>query len=229
MHGRASQPSLTGRRLGHVAVEVLLEPGECITDRAIVDALAKAGSDHPDNGGDERARGAVFPAIPPGIAHVLDPGLVEVGQLVLFRLGGEAEFVDGVDDLPEIVAALDAVLYFAEDFPDLVFDGVRPRGLLLEPVEVGEEPGIDELDEVVAAERGVMVNFAGRILRRSPRGPMVGLVENVRVFPPLQRGLRGLVVLQSVEVIQEEQPRGLLRVVRSLVHPASFQRTSSMF
>jgi hypothetical protein len=39
---------------------------------------------------------------------------------VLLGLGLEAEFVDVVDDLAQVVAALDAVLYLAEDFADLV-------------------------------------------------------------------------------------------------------------
>jgi len=51
---------------------------------------------------------------------------------VLLGLGAEAELVDMVDDLAHVVAALDLVLNLAEDLADLVFDGVRPGGALLE-------------------------------------------------------------------------------------------------
>jgi uncharacterized protein with PhoU and TrkA domain len=68
-----------------------------------------------------------------------------VGQFVLFRLRAEAQFVDVVDDFAQVVAALDAVLDLAEDFADLVFDGVRPAGLLLEAVQIGKELAVDEV------------------------------------------------------------------------------------
>jgi hypothetical protein len=44
-------------------------------------------------------------------------------------LGGEAEFVDVVDDLAWVLAALDAVFDLAEDFADFVFDGGLLRWL----------------------------------------------------------------------------------------------------
>ena len=58
---------------------------------------------------------------------------------MLFGLRTEPQFVDVVDDLAEVVAALNLVLDLAEDLTDLVLDGVRPAGLLLEAVQVGEE------------------------------------------------------------------------------------------
>ena len=61
-----------------------------------------------------------------------------MGELVLLGLRAEAQFVDVVDDLAQVVAALNLVLNLAEDFADLVFDGVRPGRLLLEAVQVGE-------------------------------------------------------------------------------------------
>ena len=79
-------------------------------------------------------RGVVLAALAPGVAHVADLGFVEVAQLVLFRLRAEAELIDMVDDLAEVVAARNLVLDLAEDFTDLVFDGVGAAGLLLEAV-----------------------------------------------------------------------------------------------
>ena len=69
---------------------------------------------------------------------------------MLLSLGAEAEGIDVVDDFAEVVAALDLVLNLPEDFPDLVFDGVRPCRALLEAVEVGKERLVDEIAEVVA-------------------------------------------------------------------------------
>jgi hypothetical protein len=46
------------------------------------------------------------------------------------------QFFDVVDDLAQVVAAADLIFDLAEDFADLVFDGVRPAGLLLETVLV---------------------------------------------------------------------------------------------
>ena len=92
-----------------------------------------------DDGADERARRVILAAVAPGVAHVPDLGFVEVRQLVLLGLRAEAQLVDVVDDLAQVVAALDLVFDLAEDLADLVFDRVRPAGLLLEAVQVGKE------------------------------------------------------------------------------------------
>ena len=182
-------------------------------DGAVVDALADLRLHDLDDGADERARRVVLAAVAPGVAHVLDLGFVEVRQLVLLGLRAEAQLVDVVDDLAQVVAALDLVLDLAEDLADLVFDGVRPAGLLLEAVQVGKELLIDEIAEVVAGQGLVVVELAVLALRRGPALPAVGLVEDVGVLLALQRGLGRLVLLQPVEVLQEQQPRRLLGVV----------------
>ena len=51
---------------------------------------------------------------------------------MLLGLGAEAQFVDVVDDLAEVVATLNLVLDFAEDLSDFVFEGVGTGSLLLE-------------------------------------------------------------------------------------------------
>ena len=128
---------------------------------------------------------------------------------MLLVLRAEAELVNVVNDFAQVVAALNLVLNFAEDFANLVFDGVRPGGALLEAVEVGKELGVDEV-----AEGGVMIQFA--ILARGgrPRSPAVGLVEDMGVFLPVEGGLGGFVLLEAVEVFQEQEPGGLLGVVQ---------------
>ena len=132
---------------------------------------------------------------------------------MLLGLRAEPQFVDVVDDLAEVVAAVNLVFDLAEDLADLVFDGVRPAGLLLEAVQVGEELLVDEVAEVVAGQGLVVVDLAVLALRRGPAFPAVGLVEDVGVFLPVQRGFVGPVLLQPVEVFQEQQPGGLLGVV----------------
>jgi hypothetical protein len=59
-----------------------------------------------------------------------------------------------------------------------------------------------------------VVELAVLALGRGPAFPAVGLVEDVAILLPLQRGLIGEVLLQSVEVFQEQQPRRLLRVIQ---------------
>ena len=132
---------------------------------------------------------------------------------MLLGLGAEAQVVDVVDDLAHVVAALDLVLDLAEDLADLVLDRVRPAGLLLEAVQVGEELLVDEVAQVVAGQGLVVVELAVLALGRGPGLPAVGLVEDVGVLLALQRGLVGAVLLQPVEVLQEEQPGRLLGVV----------------
>ena len=76
--------------------------------RTVVDALADLRFDHLHNGANERARGVIFAAVAPGVAHVLDLGFVEVGQFVFLGLRAEAQFVDMVNDLAQVVAAVES-------------------------------------------------------------------------------------------------------------------------
>ena len=182
-------------------------------DGAVVDLLADLGLHHLDDGANERARRVILAAVAAGVAHVLDLGFVEVAQLVLLGLRAEAQLVDVVDDLAEVVARLDLVFDLAEDLADLVLDGVRPGRLLLEAVQVGEELAVDEVAQVVAGQGLVVVDLAVFVLGGGPGFPAVGLVEDEGVFLPFEGGFVGLVLLQPVEVFQEQEPGGLLGVV----------------
>ena len=108
---------------------------------------------------------------------------------------------------------MDLVLDLAEDLPNLVLDGVRAARLLLEAVQVGEELRVDEVAEVVAGQGLVVVELAVLVLGCGPALPSVGLVEDVAVFLAFERRLGALVLLEVVEVFQEQQPGGLLRVI----------------
>ena len=101
----------------------------------------------------------------------------------------------------------------AEDFADLVFDGIRPGGLSLEAVQVREELAVDALDQVVAGEGAVVVELAVLVLWRGPRFPAVRRTEDMGVFPAFEGGFGGLVLFKGVEVFQEEQRGGLHGVI----------------
>ncbi len=180
----------------------------------VINAFAQLRRDDLDDRALQRARVVILSAVAPGVAHVLDLGFVKVGEFVLLDLRAEAEFVDVVDDLAQVVAALDAVLYFAEDFADFVFDRVRPGGALLEARQIGEELGVDELGEVVAGEGGVVVDLAVLAFGRRPAFPAILPFEDEAVFFPFQLRLHGFVVLQRVEVFQEQEPGTLLGVIQ---------------
>ena len=74
-------------------------------ERAVIDALADLRVHDLNDGADERAGGVILAAIAPGVAHVLDLRFVEMAQLVLFGLRAEAQLIDVVDDLAQVVAA----------------------------------------------------------------------------------------------------------------------------
>jgi hypothetical protein len=116
---------------------------------------------------------------------------------VLFGLRAEAKLVNLVDDFAKVVAGLNPVLNFAEDFADFVFDSVGAGGALLEAGQVGEEFEVDEVAEVVAGESFVVID-GGRFRSanreigvpgsfwRGPSFPAVGLVEEESVLFALE-------------------------------------------
>ena len=70
-------------------------------------------------------------------------------------------------------------------------------------MQVGKEFLIDEVAEVVAGHRLVVVELAGLVFRRGPAFPAVGLVEDKAVFLTVERSFVGAVLFQTVEVLQE--------------------------
>ena len=132
----------------------------CRTDGAVIDALTDLRLDHLDDGADQRTGGVILAAVAPGVAHVPDFGLVEVGQLVLLGLGAEAQLVDVVDDVAQDVAAADLVLDLAEYLADFELNGVRPGRLLLETVQIGKELTIHKVAQIVVRQGLVVVELA---------------------------------------------------------------------
>jgi hypothetical protein len=70
--------------------------------------------------------------------------------------------IDQLDDFAEIVAGLELVLQLAEDLTNLVLDGVGTDGPLMEALEAWKELQIDEVAEVVADQRTVVVECPKR-------------------------------------------------------------------
>lgn len=181
--------------------------------RRVVDRLSDLGVHHLHNGADQGPGRVVLTAVTAGVAHALDLFLIEHRELVLLGLGAEAQTIDHIDDFAQVVAAADFVAQFAEDLADLVFDRVRPAGALLEALQVGEQALVHEVAQVVAGEGGVMIQLAAGVLRCRPAVPAVALLEDGRIGAALQDGHGGLVVFEPVEVLEEQQPGGLLGVV----------------
>ena len=173
----------------------------------IADRLARLGVGDLDDGANQRARGVILTAVASGVAHILDLRFVQVRELVLLALGCKAEFVDVVDDLAQVVSALDAVLYLAEDFADFVFDGVGAGGLGLETLQMRKEFVVYERDQVVAGLRFVVIDLAVFTFGRGPTFPAVLLSKNVFVRLARELGLDGLTGFKSVQILQEQKPR----------------------
>ena len=162
----------------------------------------------------QRARGVIFATIAPGIAHVLDFVLVQMAHLMLLGMRTETEFIDAVDDFPEVVAALNPVFQFAENLPDLVLDGVGTFSRGLELFEVGGR---------VPRSR----SRQGRRLSGLCGGPVAVAAFRCRPLIPLifrsndvGVGLAGefrcsiFVSFQVVQVFQEQHPGSLFNIIQ---------------
>ncbi len=154
----------------------------CGPARAVVDSFANLWLDDLHNRPNQRARCVILSASPPGIPHVLDLGFVQVAQFVLLGLRTKTQFVDVVEDLLQVVAAFDLVLDLPENLPDLVFDRVRPARLLREAVQVRKQLLIDEVAQVVAGHRLVVVNQSVLAFGSGPAFPALLFFEDESVF-----------------------------------------------
>jgi hypothetical protein len=111
-----------------------------------------------------------------------------------------------IDYLSQVVTALDFVFDLSEDLPDFIFDGVRSAGLLSEAAQVREELVIDEIPQVVAGKRFILVDLAVLAFGCRPASPAILLFEKKRILFTIQFSLDCFVLLQAVEVFQEQQP-----------------------
>ena len=68
-------------------------------------------------------------------------------------LGAEAQRIDQLQRVAQAVAAAKAIADLGENLADLVFDRVGTERAGLEPLQVGEQPVVDEADQVGAGQR----------------------------------------------------------------------------
>src|SRR6267143_1100997 len=120
--------------------------------RTVINAFADLRLNNLNDCADERTRSVILAAVATGVAHPLDLIFVELREFVLLRLRAETQLVDVINDLAKVIPALNLVLNFSKDFPDLVFDRVRPSRALFETVQIGKKLLINEVAEVVAGK-----------------------------------------------------------------------------
>lgn len=180
---------------------------------AVVDSVADFWFHHPNDGANQGARRVVFAAIAPGVAHVADFGFVEVGKLVLLGLRAKLELVNLVEDFAKIVAVVDLVLDLAENLADLVLDRIGVSLPRFETLQVGEKLAVDEIDEVFARLRAVAIEVAVFVLRSGPGFPPVWLFEDVGVLAALDSSGGFAFFFESIQILEEKNPGGLLGVV----------------
>ena len=145
----------------------------------------------------------IFAAVASGVAHIPDLGFIEVGQFVFLSLGTEVQLVNLVDDLAQVVAALNLVLDLSKYLPNLVFNGVGAARLLLEAVQVGKKFPVNKIAEVVTGQGLVVVKFAVLALGRGPALPPVGRIKDMGIFLPIERSLGALVLLKIIQVFKK--------------------------
>lgn len=81
-------------------------------------------------GANQGLRGVVLAAIAAGVPHVPDLGFVEIGALVLLAVRPEVQLIKVVNDLAQVIAALDLVLDLSQDLADFVLGRVGAGGVL---------------------------------------------------------------------------------------------------
>ena len=178
----------------------------------VVEGVPDVGVDDLDHRPNERSRRVVLTTVAARVAHAVDLVLVQRRHLVHVLVRAELEAVGEVDDFAEGVAALDAEGQLVEDFTNFVLNGVGGCSASFERLQVRPEAVLDELVQVVAGQRRRVVQHA-ILLRGGPCAPTVFFGENARVAAAGEDGFSFALRFERVEVLQKEQPRGLLDVV----------------
>ena len=88
---------------------------------------------------------------------------------MLVRMGAKFQAIRQIDDLAQIMAALNLVFDFTEYLPDFILNRVRPVGLGLEQLQVGK----NKFFQIIAAAGRMMINFTRPINGSRPRLPSI--------------------------------------------------------
>jgi len=132
---------------------------------------------------------------------------------MLFGIGTKAEFINPVNHLAQVIAALDTVFQLAEDLANLVLDGGGALRRGLESFQVGKKLTVNKILEVIAGRRPVMVNLAISGFWRCPRLPAGPRTQQRDVWFAGELRSNLLLLFKIVKVLEKEYPRGLLNVV----------------
>ena len=196
----------------HVGVGFAKEPGTSAS--RVEHGLANFRVDDADDGADKRTRRVVFAAVTACVAHPADFVFVQVAHLVLVFAALETQRVGIPQDFTKVVAARYFVAEFTEDFANLVLQRLRRGGGFLKLFEVREQLVVHEVREVVAGERLGVVRFAILGLRGGPGVPTEHLFDNPFVGFALEFGFFFALGFEVVQVLEEQDPRGLLHVIQ---------------
>ncbi|CAK8711032.1 hypothetical protein GMJAKD_00220 [Candidatus Electrothrix aarhusensis] len=180
----------------------------------VIHGFSDARADNPDHGSNQGPGRVVFAPVAPGIAHVFDFTLIEMGQLVLFLLGAEAELIHQIQGVPQRIAALEFITDLGKNLPDLVLNGVWRGSPLPEAPEIGKEDSVHKVDQIIPGQGRIQISASIGLFGGSPLGPAVLRLNDKTVLPSLQLARQGPFLLQIIQVFEKEEPGGLLGIVQ---------------
>ena len=134
----------------------------------VVHGLPHGGPDNLNHGPDEGSGRIILSPVPPGIAHVLDLGLVQMGQLVFLPPGPEPEPIHQFQGVAQGIPALELALYLVKNLADLVLDGVGRGCPLFEALEVRKQLVVHKLDQIIPGHGRVIVDTPIRLFGGGP-------------------------------------------------------------
>ncbi|MPM88490.1 hypothetical protein SDC9_135594 [bioreactor metagenome] len=169
----------------------------------VINGLADFRRDHFNHRANQWTRGIILAAIASGIAHAMNPALVQMGHFVLFFTGLKVKCIDLIQDIPQRITAAELTLQFPENFPDLVLDGVERNTILFESLEIREKATTHKINQVVAGLKTVFVNGSIFIFGNGPSGPAVFICNNRRIASPIEFRCHGAGVLKIIQILQK--------------------------
>ena len=79
---------------------------------------------------------------------------------MFFHIGPEAKLINPVNNLSQIITALNTVFQLTENLPDLVLDSSRALSRTLESFQIGKQLSIYKLFKIISRQRIIVVNLA---------------------------------------------------------------------
>ena len=227
VEGGLLQLFLIGGRMDlgmHIVVRFAEEPGG--TAGTIIHTLSNLGIYDLDDGPDERTGRVVFTSVATGIAHFVQPALVQIGHFVLLLAGLELQAVYLLNDVPHTIPAYQFVAELGEDETDFDLDGGIIRFSLSQVLQIREEFAIHELYEVISYQGVMDVILSGSSSRHSPSIPPVLFIQDWGIDPTTQKSRHFVLFIQVIQILQEEYPGRLLYIIQFAA--ASFIGTQSV-